>query len=128
MRQPDQAGPDGNAQYPRAIQPAPQETSAAPIARVRRFTRPPLRRRNSSGIRAILAIVLVFLVAMLAYLLTVSSKPLITNLKPLPGSSADAGVVLVGARVNAAKPLEQVALTIDGVTEMPAVVTEGDRS
>jgi hypothetical protein len=128
MRQPDQAGPNGNPRYPHALQPAQPETIALSTIRERRPFRPSLRRRNSSGIRAILAIVLVLLFATLAYLLTLSSKPAITNLKPLPGSSADAGVVLVEARVTAPKPIEHVALTIDGVTELPAVVTEGDRS
>jgi hypothetical protein len=128
MRQPDQVGPDGNPRYPLALQPAGQETNPVSPVRDRRAPRRSLRRSNPSGMRAILAIVLVLLVAMLAYLLTLSSKPSITNLKPMPGSSADAGVVLVEARVTAAKPIEHVTLTIDGVTEIPAVVTEGDRS
>jgi hypothetical protein len=127
MRQPDQVGPDGNPRYPLALQPANHETPVSAHRDPR--ARPRLARHsNSSGIRAILAIVLVLLVAVLAYLLTLSSKPLITNLKPLPGSNADPGVVLVEARVSAAKPIEHVSLTIDGVAEIPAVVTEGDRS
>lgn len=128
MRQPDQVGPDGNPRYPLALQPAGLEANPVSPTRDRPSPRRPSRRSNSSGIRAILAIVLVLLVAVLAYLLTLSSKPLITNLKPLPGSSAEAGVVLVEARVTAAKPIEQVTLSIDGVTEIPAVVTQGDRS
>ncbi|HVX29026.1 MAG TPA: hypothetical protein VHA53_00995, partial [Nitrolancea sp.] len=128
MRQPDQAGTEEDPRYPRALQPATQDTAAVPAVRPRRALRPPLRRNHSSGIRAILAIVLVLLVAMLAYLLTLSSKPSITNLKPMPGSNSEPGVVLVEARVTAAKPIENVALTIDGISEIPAVVTEGDRS
>jgi hypothetical protein len=127
MRQPDQVGPDGNPRYPLTLRPAHQETTVA-TARELRARRRPVRRGNSSGIRAILALVLVLLVAMLAYLLTLSSKPSITNLKPLPGSSAEPGVVLVEARVSAAKPIEHVSLTIDGTAEIPTVVTEGDRS
>lgn len=128
MRQPDQVSPDGNPRYPLAIQPAGHEMKPVSPVRDRCSPRRPLRRRSSSGIRAILVIVLVLLVAMLAYLLTLSSKPSITNLKPFPGTNAEAGVVLVEARVTAAKPIAHVMLTIDGVTEIPAVVTEGDRS
>jgi len=128
MREPDQVGPDGIPRYPLALEPADQETTTVLTTRDRHAPRPRLRRSNAGGLRAILAIVLVLLVAMLAYLLTLASKPSITNLKPLPGSSADPGVVLVEARVTAGKPIAHVALTIDGVTEIPAVVTEGDRS
>ena len=128
MRQSDQAGPDGNLRYPRALQPAVQESTPLSTIRGHRSSRLPSRQGGSSGVRAIVAIVLVLLVALLAYLLTLSAKPSITNLKPFPGSSADPGVVLVEARVSAAKPLQHVALTIDGMAEIPAVVTEGDRS
>ncbi|MGA7671025.1 MAG: Ig-like domain-containing protein [Nitrolancea sp.] len=78
--------------------------------------------------RAILVLVLVILLAMLAYLMSLSAHPSITNISPKPGSTTDPGLVTVEAQVNAAKPIESVTLIIDGVQQSPAVSTLGDRS
>jgi len=85
-------------------------------------------RGSSAAVRAILVALLVILLAMLGYLLSLSSHPSITNLSPNPGSTSDPGVVTVEAQVDAAKPIESVTLTVDGVRQTPAVQTLGDRS
>lgn len=87
-----------------------------------------LLRTNSTTVRAILAAVLVVLLAMLAYLMSLSSRPAVTGLLPKPGSLSPPGIVTIEAHIGAAKPIQQVTLSIDGTTETPAVTTLGDRS
>jgi len=128
MRQPTQGGVDGNPRYPRALQASTPGTIAAQPSRNRVNAGRDSRRTNSSAVRAIIAIVLVLLVATLAYLLSLSSKPSVTQLKPSPGSTTAPGVVLVEAYVAAANPIARVTLTIDGIAQIPAVVTQGDRA
>ena len=128
MRQPRQDGGDGSPRYPRALQPNTPGPVTAQPSRDRINAGRDSRRTNSGAVRAIIAIVLVLLVAMLAYLLSISSKPSITQLKPLPGSTSEPGVVLIEAHVAAAKPIERVSLTVDGVAQIPAVITQGDRT
>ena len=85
-------------------------------------------RTNSAAVRAFLVVVVVIMLAMLAYLMSLSSHPSITDLVPKPGTASDPGLVTVQAHVGAAKPIQEVTLTIDGLTQTPAVVTLGDRS
>jgi hypothetical protein len=127
MRQPAQGGIDGKPRYPRALQSSiPGAYSPSPRDRVNAGR--DRRRTNSGAVRATIALVLVLLVAMLAYLLSLSSKPSVTELKPSPGSTTEPGMVLVEAHVAAAKPIARVTLTIDGVVQTPAVVTQGSRA
>lgn len=87
-----------------------------------------VRRNNSTTVRAILVVVVVIMLAALAYLISLSAHPSITDLLPKPGSLTAPGVVTIEAHVAAAKPIQEVALTIDGVKRVPAVITNGDRS
>jgi len=128
MHQLDHSETDGKPHYPRALEPSTSVGLPVASHRDRVNADSDIRRTSSGSIRAIIVIVLVLLVAMLAYLLSLSSKPSVTDLKPAPGSTTDPGTVLVEARVVAAKPIQRVTLTIDGVVQVPAVVTEGDRS
>jgi hypothetical protein len=131
MRQPVRFDPDADTR----ISPISEEATTPIQPRFRHtVTRPRLaidsavRRNNSSAVRAILVAVLVILLAMLAYLMSLSSHPSVTDLSPKPGTVAEPGLVTVEARVGAAKPIKEVTLSIDGVQRSPAVVTLGDRS
>ena len=128
MRQPIRFSSDTETQIPQLSDTEPEfatrPTAASPLAAVHRT----VRRNNSAALRAILVIVLVALLAMLAYLISLSSRPSVTSLLPEPGTVSEPGLVTVEARVTAAKPIEQVTLSIDGVTITPAVTTIGDRS
>lgn len=108
----------GTASYP--VRPANQRPRPAVATAV--------RRTNSAAVRAILVGVLVVMLAMLAYLMSLSSHPSITGLQPKPGTVSEPGLVTVEARIAAAKPIQAVTLSIDGVSQTPAVVTLGDRT
>ena len=131
MRQPIRFNPESDSR----ISPISDEAIEAPTTPI---YIPPNRQRigadnsggrsSSAAVRAILVMVLVSLLAMLAYLMSLSAHPSITDLSPKPGSTSDPGVVTIEAHVNAAKPIESVTLTIDGVQQSPAVETLGDRT
>ena len=128
MRQLDQYDPHSESRISRIAPAQPAAVSHADAPRPRAAVARAVRRNNSAAVRAILAAVLVILLAMLAYLMSLSSRPSITELSPKPGSVSKPGLVTVEARVGASKPIQQVTLSIDGINRTPAVTTLGDRS
>ncbi|HEX3723266.1 MAG TPA: hypothetical protein VHV31_10770 [Nitrolancea sp.] len=127
MREPKQPGVDGNSGYPRALQiTAPTGATPPPRPRVRAGI--DFRRTNSAASRAIIEIVLVLLVTILAYLLARSANPSVNELSPDPGTTTEPGLMRLAAHVSAAKPIQHVTLTVDGQTQLPAVITQDDRN
>lgn len=101
----------------------------APVVRPRRrpsYARPSGRfdsgTTDSPAVRAILALVAMALIAALVYLLSLSSRPTINDVMPAPNSTADPGVVVVQADVDAPKPIQQVVLRLNE-QEVSAAVT-----
>lgn len=128
MRRPWRDDP-GNLAAPSLVRPEPERTPAHP-----RFLRPPRYARaattgweGSAAARAIVALVVTFVLVLLVYLLSLSSRPVISNLAPRPNSETPPGPVTIKATVNSnAQPIQRVVMTIDGSLVEPAVIVQND--
>lgn len=130
MRQPvryDKPDPE-SSRYSRLPVPIHHHTVATRPSRraIRRGQGHDTGMTDSTALRGILALVAIILIAVLAYLLTLSSRPTFSNLAPAPNTETAPGVVTVEATVNAAHPIQEVRLSIDGERVAAAVSPTSD--
>lgn len=103
----------------------PRFSAAGAIRRPPRATRG-LRNASTTTRVAVLVLAAVCL-GLLVYLVVLANGPSISNVTPLPNSTAAVGNVNVSATVSSrAKPLRQIVLKIDGNPVQPAVQVRSD--
>lgn len=84
---------------------------------------------DSPAIRAIAALVAAVFIIVLVYLVSLSPRPSISQLAPLPNSTTPEGQVEISATISSgAQPLRRVVLSLDGQTVQPAVEASNDRN
>lgn len=127
MRRPWRDDP-GNLAAPSFVRSEPERALPRP-----RLLRPPghTRGRASGGSAAaadaVAALVVTFVLVLLVYLLSLSSRPAISNLAPKPNSETPPGPVTIQATVNSnAQPIRRVVMTLDGAVVEPAVTVKSD--
>lgn len=127
MRQPIRFDPSerDSARYTRFPVAVPRQSP--PRRAPRRAPVRNARMTDSTAVRGILALVALILIAVLAYLLTLSSQPTFSSIAPAPNSEAAPGMVTIRANVNAAHAIQEVRLEVDGQRVSPAVSTSSDR-
>lgn len=128
MRRPWRDDP-GNLAAPSLVRSEPERALPRP-----RLLRPPRYARGgaagwdgSGAARAFAALVVTGVLVVLVYLVSLSSRPAISNLSPRPNTETPPGPVTIRATVASnAQPIRRVIMTIDGAIVEPAVSVQSD--